>query len=723
MKRNLLVLGMAGILVLGACLEVWSQELLSQGVVDEEEVLFLELPVVTATMEERTIKKSPSQIYSWSKEDIWKYGLMDINDLLAHTPGWFPSEAYRGDYPAYTVRGYHAPHAGLPQCFILFLEDFYRLNETSYYGHFYGESLRDLNQFERVEVVNGPGGALYGDNAIGGVVNAISKKVLDGEKSQGVSQVSYQSGWNKLRAHLGYCTKFTDDILLSMTLYQAYAGKAKYSHGLEHPAVTNDEFEYTERTPFIHKEQLPWNEDSNKYDLPQGNLSLDFYDFNLKLMNHAVACKGVVIPWDWVEDMNQSATWRVFGRKGVSLSYSPGELRDSLNPIFTFSTGKFYDQRTSKYCDPEGITDKAQVPPGTNWKARVEDSMSMDFQCKPYRDEDNRLLWKVVYCDSEYEDLYLRKTSGGTKGKCDKGTYKLKKWGMLGQWENFALQNLIFTTGLRLDYTKADSKAITDGKLKDSITTLTPRFAVNYIPTDVDSIRFIYARSARQIPAFEFGLASSYGEQWAKKDVTDDFELNYTRDLGRNNLISANLFYMNSPATYVLMDPLYQRTEMKSKGVELLYKHRGILVTNDLEISATCWDSEIQALKKHGIDPIPDIPEYMVKLKYSGRLLPNRLNYSLLYRGNFNIDSCKFTTKLDLLSKETYDLNFVDLIFSSPLPQKGLLYRFGFKNLFNSRKKEPGVGYNTYGDDLYRLSDSRVKHIGRTFFLEVGSRF
>ncbi|MFH1897019.1 MAG: TonB-dependent receptor [Candidatus Desantisbacteria bacterium] len=624
MCKQTIVLVLA--LVFGFCLEVAPlTNVWAQGV--DEEIFFLNLPVVTATMNERELRSAPSQVYSWGSEDIWRYGIMDINDLLANTPGWFVGAPSFTDYPGFCSRGYHMPSTGLAQAYILFMEDFLRFNEITCFGTFYDESLHNLDQFERVEVINGPGGALYGDNAVAGVVNAISKKLPSEGKNTWTSQTSYESNWNRWRASLGYSGKLTKNVLVSMMLHQTYADTV-YEHGIEIGALSNKELRCIERTPWIYKDTIPWSETGNKYDLPEYDISMNIYnDFNLRLINNAIARQGSVIAWNWVKDTNEGSPWRVFCRRIAFLSYEPEKLKNTLNPVLSVNLGKFYDQRVSTYY-PEGtITDKLQVPPGTNWKARNEESLSVDFQCKPYHDKNNNLLWKMNHTIANYHDLYLRQAGSGTSmAKDDKNYYELSRYAMLAQWENFSLDNIILTTGLRFDYNKAGSKKITDKNLADSIKTLTPRLAVNWTPTGVDSLRFIYAQSGRQVPASEF----EKGGDWAKKDVTEDIELNYSKELSRNSFISSNIFYMNSPSTYVLSDPLGKRVEMKSKGVELLYKHNNLLNKGNLESSLTYWHPEIQELEDKGMN-VPNIPKYILKLKWDGELLQDKLNYSLLY--------------------------------------------------------------------------------------------
>ncbi|MBI4778646.1 TonB-dependent receptor [Candidatus Desantisbacteria bacterium] len=706
-------------LVLGLCFEVAPiANVCAQGV--DEEIFFFKLPVVTATMDERSLGSAPSQIYSWGSEDIWRYGIMDICDLLANTPGWFVSTPYLASHPTYCVRGYHAPHTGQPQSFILFMEDFLRLNETSYYGHFYAESLRNLDQFERIEVINGPGGAMYGDNAVAGVVNAISKKVDSNGKNTWTSQTSYESNWNRWRSSLAYSGKLTKNIQASIMLHQTYADTT-YEHGIN--ALSNKELRCIERTPFIHEDSIPWSNTGNKYDLPEYDISMDIYnDLNLRMINNAIARQGSIVAWNWTDDTNQSSPWRVFGRKMTVLSYDPASLRDTLSPVLSVSTGKFYDQRVSAYCPQGTITGTTTIPAGTNWKARNEDSLAIDFQCKPYYDKDNTLLCKMGYAKAEYDELYLRKAQNGSLSKYETGTYELTRYGVLAQWENFSIDNIILTTGLRFDHNRAGSKKITDNNLPDSISLLSPRIAINWTPTGMDSMRFIYAKSGRQVPASEIGKAAD-DWNWTKKDVTEDIEVNYSRQLSKNSLIAGNIFYMNSPSTYVLADTLKKRVGMKSKGIEILYKHDHLLNKGSLESSVTYWHPEIKELEDKGMSDFPDIPSYLLKLKWSGQLLPDRLNYSLLYQGNFDINSYQFNRSLTVQSQKTSNVNLVDIILSTPLNQNGSIYRLGVKNLFDCQEKEPGSGYNSGGDDTYNLKDSRVQNIGRSLFVEIGNRF
>ena len=133
---------------------------------------FSEALVQTAEKQVQTIRTTPASIDVVTSEEIKRYGFATLSDYIASLPGFY--SYYPLDYRLIGVRGFC--RQGEWNNRILFLVDGHTLNSD-----FDGSALLeddfgvDLESVERIEIVRGPGSALYGSNALYAVVNIITK--------------------------------------------------------------------------------------------------------------------------------------------------------------------------------------------------------------------------------------------------------------------------------------------------------------------------------------------------------------------------------------------------------------------------------------------------------------------------------------------------------------------------------------------------------------------
>jgi len=139
----------------------------------EEKVLKLGEVVVTATKQERLAKDTPAQVTVITSEDIEKSGASTVAEALKGIPGVAVYDKYGSGVGADIVlRGHY--HAGHSYGYTLVLVDGMP-QVTPDSGKVYWD-LIPLSNVERIEVVMGPGSALWGGNAVGGTINIITKK-------------------------------------------------------------------------------------------------------------------------------------------------------------------------------------------------------------------------------------------------------------------------------------------------------------------------------------------------------------------------------------------------------------------------------------------------------------------------------------------------------------------------------------------------------------------
>lgn len=131
-----------------------------------------DVSVSTASRQAQSADLAPAVTRVVSRHDIARLGLRDLGDILRQIPGLEVRED--GEFTRVAVRGV-AP--GDFNGRVLFLLDGLRLNDNLYdAGPINREFFVDVSLIERVEFAPGPGSALYGGNALLGVVNIVTQR-------------------------------------------------------------------------------------------------------------------------------------------------------------------------------------------------------------------------------------------------------------------------------------------------------------------------------------------------------------------------------------------------------------------------------------------------------------------------------------------------------------------------------------------------------------------
>ncbi|WHO38816.1 TonB-dependent receptor [Sphingobium sp. AP49] len=128
--------------------------------------------IVTARRREESLVDVPIAVSAFSGEALERGGAIDISDLANVTPNT-TLEASRGTNSTLTafIRGVgqQDPVSGFEQGVGIYLDDVY-LNRPQ-------GALLDIYDVERIEVLRGPQGTLYGRNTIGGAVKYVTKQL------------------------------------------------------------------------------------------------------------------------------------------------------------------------------------------------------------------------------------------------------------------------------------------------------------------------------------------------------------------------------------------------------------------------------------------------------------------------------------------------------------------------------------------------------------------
>lgn len=134
----------------------------------------MDISVVSFDGTPKKWKKTPAAIHVISKEDIAASAARNIPDLLRGVPGM--QVAQMDSYTwAISARGFNRRFANK----LLVLIDGRSVYSPLFSGVHWDMHNVPLANIERIEIIRGPGGSLWGANAVNGVINIITKSAAD----------------------------------------------------------------------------------------------------------------------------------------------------------------------------------------------------------------------------------------------------------------------------------------------------------------------------------------------------------------------------------------------------------------------------------------------------------------------------------------------------------------------------------------------------------------
>jgi iron complex outermembrane receptor protein len=131
----------------------------------------MNMEVTSASKKEQKLSRTASAIFVITQDDIQRSGATNIPDLLHMVPGMDVAEINANTW-AINARGFVEQFSNE----LLVMIDGRSLYSASFGGVYWDTLDLPLEDIERIEVIRGPGGAIWGGNAVNGVVNIITKK-------------------------------------------------------------------------------------------------------------------------------------------------------------------------------------------------------------------------------------------------------------------------------------------------------------------------------------------------------------------------------------------------------------------------------------------------------------------------------------------------------------------------------------------------------------------
>ena len=134
----------------------------------------MEIEVTTASKKEEKLFDTPAAVYVITAEDIRRSGVRTIPDALRIVPGVEVAQINSNEW-AITIRGFNNAFANK----LLVLVDGRSVYTPLFGGVVWSDLNSLLSEIERIEVIRGPGGAIWGANAVNGVINIITRNSRD----------------------------------------------------------------------------------------------------------------------------------------------------------------------------------------------------------------------------------------------------------------------------------------------------------------------------------------------------------------------------------------------------------------------------------------------------------------------------------------------------------------------------------------------------------------
>ncbi len=134
----------------------------------------MDIEVTSVSKKEQTLSKTGAAVFVIGQEDIRRSGASNIPDLLRMVPGVQVAQIASNQW-AITIRGFNNLYSNK----VLVLIDGRTVYVNSFAGVFWDQLDIAPENIERIEVIRGPGGTVWGANAVNGVINIITKSAAD----------------------------------------------------------------------------------------------------------------------------------------------------------------------------------------------------------------------------------------------------------------------------------------------------------------------------------------------------------------------------------------------------------------------------------------------------------------------------------------------------------------------------------------------------------------
>lgn len=222
---------------------------------DMHQLLETEILVTSVSRKPQDLHKTASAVFVITQEDIRRTGAVSIMEALRIAPGLQVSKTNQNTYTI-SIRGFNQ-QSGADKLLVL-------IDGRSIYSpaastvFWLGQDVV-LEDVDRIEVIRGPGAAIWGSNAVAGVINIISKRA---DQTQG-SLLAVGAGTEER----GFATYRYGDKLDNGLSYRAYGKYRNRDDGVD----SNGEEAFDEKQAGQIGFRADWKKNDSDYFTVQGD--------------------------------------------------------------------------------------------------------------------------------------------------------------------------------------------------------------------------------------------------------------------------------------------------------------------------------------------------------------------------------------------------------------------------------------------------------------------
>ena len=623
-----------------------------------EELMQIEIPtVIGASKYEQKVTEAPASVTVVTADEIKRYGYRTLADVLRSVPGFYTSYDRNNEF-----LGARGLNLGDFNSRILLLINGHRINNDLTDGAYIGtEFILDIDLIERVEIIHGPGSVLYGNNAVFGVINVITR---EGKQVNGAEVSGEYGSFDTYKARVTYGKLFGNGVRLMLS------GSYYDSAGQEN--LFYEEYATNQNNGVAH------NMDGGSYASFFG--SLGYSDFTLE---GAYIDREKVNPTAWYFTTFNDPQLKTTDQQG----YATLRFAHSYEDLVDVKARVYYNQSDFEVTYP--------YPPSIAPTTTEQDSgewWGMEVQL-------SKRLWErhIITLGAEYRDDFRQTyrvfdaTNTYNNLQMDQQSY-----GVYVQGDFAILTNLHATAGIRYD------------QVGDGDPAFNPRLALIYNPFTASTLKAIYG-SAFRSPNFSELIDPRF--QNIKPEDINAYELVYEQGIGQHLRSSISGYFNQMDDLIVLENGAFTNYNAETAGVEVALQGfwaKGIRTTLSYSYQHT------KNLTTGG--GFPDSPAQLVKFNLSVPVYRDKVFVGLEYQytGSRETIYTDPTGPTTLPGVTTPGYGVVNLTLFSQNLVKNLEFSASVYNLLDTTY--------SYPSSRYHLQDT-IEADGRTFRLKLTYRF
>ncbi len=497
---------------LTAVISIISSNVAAHGETDDITAISLEqllnTEVFTASKFNQKTSEAPSKVTVITSDAIRKFGYRTLKDILNSIPGLYTS--YDRNYTTLGVRGFGLP--GDYSTRILMLLDGQRVNDNIYdsFGIDY-DGIVNVDLIERVEFSSGPGSAIYGTNAVFGVINVITKS---GGAIDGLQVSADYASENSRRARVTAGSSFDNglDAIFSASAYKS-DGADIYFPEFDDPSTNNGVAvgrDYHEsQNLFLKLKYENWGFEAAYNDRKKGIPTASYeQEFNMS-------------PSETVDTLGMA-----------TLTYDTA-INNTSEVYGSFSLGR-YEYSGDFIYDYPPLTVNRDESLGEWWNVelRYQTTHFDNHRIIVGTELQNNGTQDQANFDVDPFESYLDDSRSG------------ERYGIYLQDEIRLSKQLILNAGVRYDKNIFDAGAANVNK-----SIVSPRLALIYSIQPETTLKIIYGTSYRNPNAYELYYAETLGylpNTNLNPEEVETFEIDIEHYLSNNFRLSASLYSNNT---------------------------------------------------------------------------------------------------------------------------------------------------------------------------------